>query len=103
MAEYKTGQKIWVVKNALTKGIRCAKIHEVETYTVKDRCLQTGWAWVESGKILLSTNTQIKSYLKADRDFFATKEAAIERANALRSKQIAALERRIKKLKELEF
>jgi hypothetical protein len=48
-------------------------------------------------------NTQIKSYLKADRDFFATKEAAIERANALRSKQIAALERRIKKLKELEF
>jgi hypothetical protein len=103
MTDYKTGQEIWVVKSALTKGIRCAKIYAVEVSIVDGVKTQTGWAWVESGKILLSTNTQIKSYLKADRDFFATKEAAIERANALRSKQIAALERRIKRLKELEF
>jgi hypothetical protein len=103
MTDYKTGQEIWVAKSALTKGICCAKIYAVEVSMVDGVKTQTGWAWVESGKILLSTNTQIKSYLKADRDFFAAKEAAIERANALRSKQIAALERRIKKLKELEF
>jgi hypothetical protein len=89
MTDYKAGQEIWVVKSALAKGIQKLRLHEVDA--------QAGWAWVEA------YGAAYAHYLKADRDFFASKEAAIERANALRSKQIAALERRIKKLKELEF
>jgi hypothetical protein len=103
VTEYKTGQQVWVAKPALTTGIHHAKIYAIDYRDLDGVEVQTGWAWVESSKIMLSTQAPIKSYLKADRDFFATKEAAIERANALRSKQIAALERRIGRLKELEF
>jgi hypothetical protein len=103
MTEYKTGQQVWVAKPALTTRIHHAEIYAIEVSIVDGVEVQTGWAWVESSKIMLSTPTPIKSYLKADRDFFITKEAAIERANALRSKQIAALERRIARLKRLVF
>ena len=77
--------KVYVTKYALTKGIIEADVIISE---------------VHPGMVVDSENS-LTAYHKPD--WFDVREDAVERAETLRTKKIAALEKSIQKLKELEF
>lgn len=83
--------KIWVTKYALTEGIRThdnAKL--CEGYTTR---------MVECGA---GGGGGIVGYYHGD-DWHTTEEAALARAEAMRLKAVAALEKKLAKLKKMKF
>ena len=80
----KEGQKVWLVKYALTKGISeevARRVHSDWIYTVSD-------CWTSH---------------KVGRDVFADYDEAVKAAEALRKKKLDSLRKQIEKLEKLKF
>ena len=78
--------KVWITKYALTKGIFTIEATEPN----------------ENG-LITPINKLWDCYHGEGREWHRTKEAAIERAEEMRLKKIASLEKQIDKIKKLNF
>lgn len=81
----RAGQKVWLVKYALTNGI---------SEEVAQRVSDDGWIYIEGGNW--------NSY-KVGRDVFADYGEAVKAAEALRQKKLGSLRKQCMRLKKLKF
>ena len=86
--------KVWITKCALTQGIEEIDSNQVKEFEMQD----TGYlCFRRSGKY--SYTVEIYS----QKDWYKTKESAIQKAEEMRQKKIASLKKQIEKLERMRF